>query len=54
MLYDMRIFDEPILVKVLTLCPETLAAGGGGAKHTINTSFELVGSTIKFTTGGDL
>ena len=49
MLYDMRIFDEPILVKVLTLCPE-----GGGAKHPINTSFELVGSTIKFTTGGDL
>ena len=29
MLYDMRIFDEPILVKVLTLCPETLVAGGG-------------------------
>ena len=26
MLYDMRIFDEPILVKVLTLCPETLVA----------------------------
>ena len=54
MLYDMRIFDEPILVKVLTLCPETLVAVGGGAKHPINTSFELVGSTIKFTTGGDL
>ena len=30
MLYDMRIFDEPILVKVLTLCPETLVAVGGG------------------------
>ena len=33
MLYDMRIFDEPILVKVLTLCPETLVAVGGGVKH---------------------
>ena len=50
----MQIFGEPIFVKVLTLCPETLAAVGGGAKHPINTSFELVGSTIKFTTGGDL
>ena len=55
MLYNMQSFVEPIFVKVLTLCPETLAAGGGGgAKHPINTSFELVGSTIKFTTGGDL
>ena len=34
--------------------PETLTAVGGGDKTTINTSFELVGSTIKFTTGGDL
>ena len=54
MLYNMQSFVEPILAKVLTHCPETLAAVGGGAKHTINTSFELVGSTIKFTTGGDL
>ena len=55
MLYNMQSFVEPILAKVLTHCPETLAAvGGGGAKHPINTSFELVGSTIKFTTGGDL
>ena len=54
MLYNMQSFVEPILVKVLTLCPETLAAVGGGGKHPINTSFELVGSTIKFTTGGDL
>ena len=54
MLYNMQSFVEPILVKVLTLCPETLVAVGGGAKHPINTSFELVGSTIKFTTGGDL
>ena len=54
MLYNMQSFVEPILAKVLTLCPETLAAVGGGAKHPINTSFELVGSTIKFTTGGDL
>ena len=34
MLYDMRIFDEPILVKVLTLCPETLVAVGGGGGET--------------------
>ena len=41
MLYDMRIFDEPILVKVLTLCPETLVAvrGGGGAKPLILQAF---------------
>ena len=40
MLYDMRIFDEPILVKVLTLCPETLVAvGGGGAKALILQAF---------------
>ena len=55
MLYNMQSFVEPILAKVLTHCPETLAAvGWGGAKNPINTSFELVGSTIKFTTGGDL
>ena len=54
MLYNMQSFVEPILAKVLTHCPETLAAVGGGAKQPINTSFELVGSTIKFTTGGDL
>lgn len=54
MLYNMQSFVEPIFVKVLTLWPETLAAVGGGAKYPINTSFELVGSTIKFTTGGDL
>ena len=53
MLYDMRIFDEPILVKVLTLCPETLAAVGGGAKHPINTSFRLV-DLFTFTLGGIL
>ena len=39
MLYDMRIFDEPILVKVLTLCPETLVAGWGGAKPLILQAF---------------
>ena len=39
MLYDMRIFDEPILVKVLTLCPETLVAVGGGAKPPILQAF---------------
>ena len=54
MLLNMLCFVEPILANVLTHCPEPLAAVGGGAKHPINTSFELVGSTIKFTTGGDL
>ena len=39
MLYDMRIFDEPILVKVLTLCPETLVAVGGGLNPLILQAF---------------
>ena len=43
MLYDMRIFDEPILVKVLTLCPETLVAGGGGGGKTLNLKAFLIG-----------
>ena len=54
MFYNMQSFVDPLFAKVLPLCPEPLAAVGGGAKHPINTSFELVGSTIKFTTGGDL
>ena len=34
MLYNMQSFVESIFVKVLTLCPETLTAvGGGGVKH---------------------
>ncbi len=33
MLYNMQSFVESIFVKVLTLCPETLTAVGGGVKH---------------------
>ena len=33
MLYNMQSFVELIFVKVLTLCPETLVAVGGGAKY---------------------
>ena len=33
MLYNMQSFVESIFVKVLTLCPETLTAVGGGEKH---------------------
>ena len=33
MLYNMQSFVESIFVKVLTLCPETLTAVGGGAKY---------------------
>ena len=39
MLYNMQSFVEPILVKVLTLCPETLVAVGGGAKPLILQAF---------------
>ena len=49
-----EIYKKRICKIELYPCPETLVAVGGGAKHPINTSFELVGSTIKFTTGGDL
>lgn len=34
MLYNMQSFVEPILAKVLTHCPETLAAVGGGGGET--------------------
>ena len=33
MLYNMQSFVEPILAKVLTHCPETHPAVGGGVKH---------------------
>ena len=33
MLYNMQSFVESIFVKVLTFCPETLTAVGGGAKY---------------------
>ena len=33
MLYNMQSFVESIFVKLLTLCPETLTAVGGGAKY---------------------
>ncbi len=33
MLYNMQSFVESIFVKLLTLCPETLTAVGGGGKH---------------------
>lgn len=32
MLYNMQSFVESIFVKLLTLCPETLKAVGGGGK----------------------
>ena len=32
MLYNMQSFVEPILAKVLTHCPETRAAVGGGGE----------------------
>ena len=39
MLYNMQIFDEQILVKALTHCPETLVAVGGGSKYPILQAF---------------
>lgn len=53
MLYNMQSFVEPILVKVLTLCPETLVAVGGGGRNPINTSIELV-DLFTYTSGGIL
>ena len=42
MLYNMKSFVESIFVKVLTLCPETLVAVGGGAKSPLLVRFKPV------------